>query len=180
MSNFKRVEINAYTRTEAVEQVNEANYFVQHDATQAWKKAGEPSPLDKEFKEFAAEYLKRKTKNAPGVGCSITYKAGSADTRERPYKLNDVVNEQGRRKYVTTYTLVDDATGEILLKTTENKSKAKELAKKLYVDGGYKGSATCTYTKEVSEGEPLAFKIKYDPSKNAEIGKYIFFGIERD
>ena len=179
MSNFKRIEVNAFTKEEAKEQVKET-FFVQRDATQAWKKAGEPSPLDKEFKEFASEYLKKHTKNAPGVACSITYKPGSADTRERPYKLEDVVNEQGRRSYVTTYTLIDDATGEILLKTTETKTKAKELAKKLYTENGYRGKATCIYAKEVSKGEPLAFKIKYEPSKNAAEGKYIFFGFEAE
>lgn len=179
MSNFKRVEVSAYTKAEAIEQVKDL-FFVQYDATQAWKKQNEPSPLDKEYKEFAVDYLKKKTKNAPGIACSITYKAGSADTRERPYQLEDIVNEKGRRKYVTTYTLVDDNTGEILLKTSENKTKAKELAKKLYVDNGYKGTATCTYTKEVVEGEPLAFKIKYAPSKSATLGKYLFFGIEKE
>lgn len=179
MANFKRVEVKAFTRAEAVESVKDT-FFVQRDATQAWKKAGEPSPLDKEFKEFCADYLAKHTKNAPGTACSITYKAGSADTRERPYKLNDVVNEKGKRKYKTTYVLKDKETGATLLTTTENKAKAKELAKKLFTEGGYKGTAICTYTKEVVEGEPVAFSIEYAPSKSAKEGQFIFFGIEKD
>lgn len=178
MANFKRVEVKAFTRSEAVEAVKDT-FFVQRDATQAWKKAGEPSPLDKEFKEFCAEYLTKFTKNAPGTACSITYKPGSADTRERPYKLTDVVNEKGKRKYVTTY-IIRDEKGNELARTTENKAKAKELAKKLYTEGGYKGKAKCTYTKEVAEGEPNAFFIEYAPSKSSKEGTFIFFGIEKD
>ena len=179
MANFKRVEVKAYTKAEAVDQVKDV-FFVQRDATQAWKKAGEPSPLDKEFKVFCANYLEKHTKNAPGTACMITYRAGSADTRERPYKMNDVVNEKGKRKYVTTYLLKDKSTGEELAKTTENKKKAQELAKKLYTDVGFRGSIICTYTKEVAEGEPVAFTVDYAPSKSSKEGHYIFFGVEKE
>ena len=179
MANFKRVEVKAYTKAEAIDQVKDV-FFVQRDATQAWRKAGEPSPLDKEFKVFCANYLEKHTKNAPGTACMITYRAGAADTRERPYKMNDVVNEKGKRKYVTTYLLKDKSTGEALAKTTENKKKAQELAKKLYIDGGFRGSIICTYTKEVAEGEPVAFTVDYAPSKSSKEGHYIFFGVEKD
>ena len=179
MANFKRVEVKAYTKAEAIDQVKDV-FFVQRDATQAWIKAGEPSPLDKEFKVFCANYLEKHTKNAPGTACMITYRAGAADTRERPYKMNDVVNEKGKRKYVTTYLLKDKSTGEELAKTTENKKKAQELAKKLYIDGGFRGSIICTYTKEVAEGEPVAFTVDYAPSKSSKEGHYIFFGVEKD
>ena len=179
MANFKRAEVKAYTKAEAIDQVKDV-FFVQRDATQAWRKAGEPSPLDKEFKVFCANYLEKHTKNAPGTACMITYRAGAADTRERPYKMNDVVNEKGKRKYVTTYLLKDKSTGEELAKTTENKKKAQELAKKLYIDGGFRGSIICTYTKEVAEGEPVAFTVDYAPSKSSKEGHYIFFGVEKD
>ena len=179
MANFKRVEVKAYTKAEAIDQVKDV-FFVQRDATQAWRKAGEPSPLDKEFKVFCANYLEKHTKNDPGTACMITYRAGAADTRERPYKMNDVVNEKGKRKYVTTYLLKDKSTGEELAKTTENKKKAQELAKKLYIDGGFRGSIICTYTKEVAEGEPVAFTVDYAPSKSSKEGHYIFFGVEKD
>ena len=179
MANFKRVEVKAYTKAEAIDQVKDV-FFVQRDATQAWRKAGEPSPLDKEFKVFCANYLEKHTKNAPGTACMITYRAGAADTRERPYKMNDVVNEKGKRKYVTTYLLKDKSTGEELAKTTENKKKAQELAKKLYIDGGFRGSIICTYTKEVAEGEPVAFTVDYATSKSSKEGHYIFFGVEKD
>ena len=94
--------------------------------------------------------------------------------------MNDVVNEKGKRKYVTTYIIKNKETGEELAKTTENKAKAKELAKKLYTEGGYRGSVICNYTKEVAEGEPIAFTMDYATSKSSKEGHYIFFGIEKD
>lgn len=179
--NYKKVIVNAFTMKEAdAEMANQANYERFTNATQAWKNAGSPKETSKEFKEFCANYLAEKTKNKQGLACVIVYEPGKADTRERPYELTDVVNELGKRKYKTTYTLVDDETGKILSKTQENKAKAKELAKKLYTEAGFRGSATCSYTKEVVEGEKIAFKIKYQPSKSAQEGTFIYFGIERN
>ena len=93
--NFKKVEVKGYTKQEAVAQ---APFQVIRDATQAWKAAGKPI-TDKALKEFCAEYLTKHTKMAAGVGCSITFEAGSADTRERPYTMIDIKNEKGKRKY---------------------------------------------------------------------------------
>ena len=179
MASFKRIEVNAYTRNEAIEKVQDT-FFVQRDATTAWKKAGKPSPLDKEFKKFCVDYLGKHTKNAPGTACMVVYETGTADTRERPYKYNNKVNELGKRKYVTTYILMDKATGDVLAKTTESKAKAVKIAKELYTDKGFRGNIICKYSKEVAEGEPVAFTMDYAPSKNAKEGRYIFFGIEKD
>lgn len=171
------LQINGYTRQEAIE--NESPFFIQKDATAAWKKAGKPLPTSPEFKEFAVEYLAEKTKNAPGIGCSVTYDAGVADTRDKPYKIDDVANEQGKRKYKTTYLLIDEETNEILAKCQETKAKAKEVARELYTKDKFKGNIVCKYTKEVIEGEPLAFKVKHTPGKNTKQGTYIVFGIDQ-
>ena len=162
MASFKRIEVSAYTRQEAEDKVKDV-FFPQRDATTAWKKAGKPSPLDKEFKEFCVDYLAKHTKNAPGMACVVVYESGAADTRERPYKFNNKVNELGKRKYVTTYILMDKATGEVLAKTTESKAKAVKIAKELYTEKGFRGNIICKYSKEVAEGEPTAFtkKINY-------------------
>lgn len=179
--NFKRVDVNAFTLKEAEEILAEkANFEKFANATQAWKNAGSPMQNTKEFKEFCANYLAEKTKNKQGLGCVIVYEAGKADTRERPWEMNDVVNELGKRKYKTTYLIIDEETGKILAKTQENKAKAKELAKELYTKGGYRGKLTCIYTKEVVEGEKRAFTMKYQTSKSAKEGYFIFFGIERN
>ena len=107
----------------------------------------------------------------------ITIEAGAADTRERPYKVNDVKNEKGKRKYKTTYQLIDKKSGSVIAETSETKAKAKEIAKSLYTDKGYKGDIVCTYTKQVLEGEPIAFEVEYTPSKSAKKGTYLCFGI---
>lgn len=176
--NFKKVEVCGFTRKEAIEK---APFFVQRDATQkfkAWKKELDHGMTDKDVKEFCLEYLANHTKNAPGVGCSITIEAGVADTRERPYKVNDVKNEKGKRKYKTTYQLFDKKTGQLVAETNETKAKAKELAKKLYTEDGFKGNLICTYTKQVLEGEPVAFEVEYTPAKSSRMGTYLCFGIE--
>ena len=123
--NFKKVEVKGYTKQEAVAQ---APFQVIRDATQAWKAAGKPI-TDKALKEFCAEYLTKHTKMAAGVGCSITFEAGSADTRERPYTMIDIKNEKGKRKYKTGYQGINPATGEVLFINFETKTKAKEVAR---------------------------------------------------
>lgn len=172
--NFKTVETKGFTRSEAIEQ---APFQVIKDATQAWKNAGKPI-TDKALKEFCGEYLKKHTKMAAGIGCSITFEPGSADTRERPYKVTDIKNEQGKRKYKTGYQGINPATGEILFTNFETKAKAKEVAKKLYTEQGYRGDIHCKYIKAVVEGETGAFNLTYTPSKNAATGTYICFGNE--
>lgn len=150
------------------------------DATQAyknWKKNHEGGITEKDIKEFCLDYLAKHTKNVKNAGCMITIEAGAADTRERPYKVNDVKNEKGKRKYKTTYQLIDKKSGSVIAETSETKAKAKEIAKSLYTDKGYKGDIVCTYTKQVLEGEPIAFEVEYTPSKSAKKGTYLCFGI---
>lgn len=177
--NLKRVDISAYTREEAEELLAEKmSIDVDVNATQAWKNAGSPVQNTPEFKEFVSNYFETKIKKA-GRGFVIIYEPGSADTRTRPYTVDDVVNEKGKRKFKMTYVLVDKATGQILLKNQESKAAAKEAAKELFKSGKFKGKASCYYSKEVVEGEPLAFEIAYEPSKNARKGVYLFFGVEK-
>ena len=177
--NFKRVDINEFTLEEAKETLkSKANFEVFGNATQAWKNAGSPAQNTREFKEFCANYLAQKTKNKQGLCCVIIYEPGKADTRERPYQIDNVVNDKGKRKYKTAYLIIDDKTNAILAQTTENKSKAMELAKDLYTKDGYRGTFSCVYAKVVVEGEGKAFTGKYQPSKSAKTGCFIFFGHE--
>ena len=174
--NFQKLEVCAFTKEEAKAQLP---FEVMKDATQAyknWKKNHEGGITEKDIKEFCLDYLAKHTKNVKNAGCMITIEAGAADTRERPYKVNDVKNEKGKRKYKTTYEIIDDTTGEILGTTQETKAKAKEIAKDLYKKG-LKHNTTCRYTHQVVEGEPIAFKAKYAPSKATRQGKYIAFGV---
>ena len=176
--NFKKLEVCGATKQEALDK---APFKVLYDATQAyrhWREKQQNSVItENSLREFMQEYLQKKTKNAPGVGCAITVESAVADTRERPYKITDVKNEKGKRKYATVYTITDMETHEVVAKCDETKAKAKDILKELYKNG-YKGNVVCTYAKEVTEGEPVAFYGKYTPSKSTKQGVYIVFGIE--
>lgn len=177
--NFKRMEVVGATKEEALAQ---APFDIMGDATQAYRnarKAHTGAWTDADLKQFMLDYLAKKSKNVAGVGFSITVESAVADTRERPYTINDVKNEKGARHYTTTYQIVDRATGAVLATTNETKSKAKEIAKALYTENDYKGNLICTYTKQVTEGEPVAFTMDYTPSKSSRPGIYLVFGVER-
>ena len=177
--NFKRMEVNGATREEALAK---APFDIMGDATQAykiWRKKQVNGVTDSDKKQFMLDYLNKKSKNCAGVGFSITLESAVADTRERPYRIDDVKNEKGTRKYKTVYQIMDRATGAVLAETSETKAKAKEIAKALYTEKGFKGNLICTYTKQVIGGEPTAFTTEYTPSKSSRIGSYLVFGIER-
>ena len=174
--NFKKMDVTGATKQEALDK---APFKVLYDATQAYRNWREKQEFinDNAIKDFMQQYLQKKTKNAPGVGCSITIESAVADTRERPYKITDIKNEKGKRKYSTVYTVRDRDTNEILAKSDETKAKAKEIVKELYKNG-FKGRIVCDYVKEVTEGEPVAFYAEYAPSKSTKPGVYTVFGIE--
>jgi hypothetical protein len=178
--NFKRMEVSGATKDEALAK---APFSIMGDATQAykiWRKTQKDGITDSDKKQFMLDYLAKKSKNVAGVGFYITIESAVADTRERPYHIEDVKNETGARKYKTTYEIKDNTTGVVLATTTETKAKAKELAKKLYTENGLNHDVTCTYSKQVVDGQPVAFTVKYTPSKSAKVGSYIVFGIVAD
>lgn len=173
MNNFKFEEIKAYTKNEATEK---APFQIIKDATQAWKNADKPI-TGSSLKEFMAEYLEKNTKFAAGIGCMITVDAGQADTRERPYTFENIKTD-GKRKFTKVIELINPKTNEILGKSFGTKDDAEKEAKKLYTEKDYKGDINAVIKHEVTEGEPLAFKAFYTPSKNAKLGTYVAFGVE--
>jgi hypothetical protein len=177
--NFKKMEVSGATKEEAL---SKAPFDIMGDATQAfkiWKKKQVNGVTEADKKQFMLDYLNKKSKNVAGVGFSITLESAIADSRERPYTIHSKKNESGARKYKTTYQLIDKATGAVLAETNETKAKAKEIAKDLYANKGFKGNLVCTYTKQVVDGEPIAFEAEYTPSKSARVGSYLVFGVER-
>ena len=177
--NFKRMEVQGATKEEALAK---APFDIMGDATQAYKmfkKKQVNGVTDADKKQFMLDYLAKKSKNVAGVGFVITEEAAVADTRERPYKIINVKNDKGARKYKTVHQLIDDATGKVIAETDETKAKAKELAKELYTEKGYKGNLTCVPSRQVKEGQSVAFRAIYTPSKSARVGSYLIFGIER-
>ena len=178
--NFKSKEISAFTLKEAQEKLAETvNMEVFANATIAWNKAGKPRPGTPEYKVFCSEFLTKKTKNKAGLAGVIVMESGSADTRQRPYSFENVVNKE-KRKYQTFLTVIDDETGKVLVETNGTKTDAKEAVRDLYSKDGYRGNATCFYNKKVVKGTKEAFTVKYQPSKSAKEGVFMFFGIERN
>ena len=178
--NFKKLEITGVSKEVAIEDAN-LGYNIMGDATQAYKhwvatKSG--AITEKDVKQFMLDYLQKKSKSIEGIGYAITIEGAVADTRERPWTITDVKNEKGKRKYTTTYRLVDDATGATIGTSQETKAAAKNVAKDL-IANGFHGKGTCYYDKVVTEGEPVAFKFEYTPSKSAKNGRWLVFGIER-
>jgi hypothetical protein len=190
--SFRKLEVKAFTKEEASAQ---APFTILRDATQSWKNEGKP--MLKSLDEFIARYLNKHTKGAAGVGCIIVLDSGVADSREKPFKVNDITNEvitgkalrinketgdkeevdTTKRKFTTTYVIVDNETNEILHKSRETKAEAKKALADIYASG-YKGNVTCYYTKEVTEGEPRAFTAEYTPSISTKLGSYLVFGVE--
>ena len=142
--NFKKVEVVAASREEAVAQVENTYFHINGDATQAfknWKQKQNGGVTERAVKEFMLDYLNKKGKNCPGAGYMITMDAAIGDTRERPYSVNDVPNE-GKRKYKKTYQLIDRASGVVLAEVQTNKADAKNLAKEI-IKSGFNKNGSC-------------------------------------
>ena len=173
---FEKAEVVGATKQEAYES---APFFIQGDATASfkkWSKKQSGAITDAMKEDFYLTYLKNKTHLAPGTGFAITLQSAVKDSRKRPYTVHDKKNEKGRRKYKVTYVIKDTITGKVVGKSQETKAKAKELAKELVVD--LKHKVICTYSKQVIEGEPVAFEVDYTPANNTRQGKYIVFGVK--
>lgn len=178
MSKVKIATVNGYTKEEALATSNVA-VDVKFDATTAYKKAG--SPTGTHLIAFCEDYLEKKIKSCPGIGCSITVEAGVADNRERPYKVDNVVTD-GARKYETVYQgvvkteIVPGLVAEAIVFTDYSKSDAEETAKQFVTDHNI--DVTVKLAKEVTEGQEIAMVVRYTPSVNTKLGTYIAFGYE--
>ena len=180
--NFKKLEVVAESKEVAVAQVEEKLFHIMGDATQAYKnwKAKQTNGItDRTVKEFMLEYIAKKSKNSPGVGFIITIDSAVADTRERPYKIENVKGE-GKRKFKTTYVAIDNETNAPIGKWDTNKADALNAIKEMYKSGEYKGSGRLEKVKEVVEGQATVATFDYTPSKNTKNGTWLVFGIENN
>ena len=166
--NFKRVEVVAESKKAAIDKSNKELFHVQGDATQAykiWLSKQVNGVTDRDKKAFMLDYLANKGKNCPGAGYIICVEPAIADTRERPYKINNVKNEDGKRKSKKA-------------RVYGTKTDAAKALKTLYKKGEYKGNATCEIHYDIVEGNPVVMTSKYTPSKNTKNGTWIAFGLE--
>lgn len=179
--NFEKIEVVAESKEAAIAQVEENLFHVNGDATQAfknWKQKQNGGVTERMVKEFMLEYLEKKGKSCPGAGYMITVESSVADTRERPYKIEDVKNEEGKRVWKKQYKWIDKETGKCVASVDTNKADAKNALKELYKSGEYRGDAELWVTKDVKEGQPIVATAKYTPSKNTKNGTWLAFGIK--
>ena len=199
MANFQKLEVSGSTKNEALAR---APFEIMGDATQAFKmwKAKQDSVTDNDVRQFCIDYLAKKNpKNVRNVGYSITLQSAVADTRERPYKVENVVRE-GKRENDKTYIYLDDNNTEIarlgtewgVLKDKEGNPKVDEETGKVK-EGKIRPTKqeAAAFLKElISEHrknihvdevrvDPDATVLKgyYTPSKSSKKGTYLVFGI---
>lgn len=175
---MKTVNVKAYSISDVKKQ---SPFNLVKNATTMWKKAGSPV-AGEELKEFMKTYLEKATKNAVGQGCYIVIDPAISDSRENPYKINNIPTE-GKRKFKRVYELVNATTGQILT-SAESKDEAMKQAKNIVTKEkdklGVGVKHYCRVTNVVVEGQSKAFTFEYLPSQNAKQGTFLLFGIEQD
>lgn len=184
MAKLKIVTVQGFTKADAIAKSG-LNLEVKFDATTAWKKDEQPSADSTRFKAFAEDYLKNKLKNITGAGCAVTVESGVADSRERPYKVENHVTDKAR-KYKTVYEgltgfKIDDKgniTGGTLVLQADTKGEAEDAAKEFTTAN--RVDVAVRLAKVVSEGKPVAMVVKYTPSINTNLGTYVVFGYETE
>lgn len=180
--NFKKVEISAESREAAVAEIENTLFHVNGDATQSfknWKNKQAKAITERDIKEFMLDYLARKGKNCPGAGYMITLESAVGDTRERPYKIENIKGD-GKREFKTFYKWIDKDTKQTVCQVNTNKADAFNAIKELYKDGKYKGTAELTKSKEVVKGNAVVAVATYTPSKNTRNGRWLAFGLENN
>jgi hypothetical protein len=175
---FVKMTVVGETKKEALDSVE--NVVIMGDATQAfklWQKKVGSNYTEADVKKFMVEYLGKKG-NKAGAAYYITKTSAVENTRQRPYKINNVKNTQGKRKTARVYTLID-ANGKILSKIQGTKKTAEEAVKNLFKKGELKLNGKCDNEYVVTEGEKTAFTWEYTPSSKSRLGEYIVFGLEK-
>lgn len=180
--NFQTLTVVGATKEEALAT---APFEAKFNATQAfenWKKAQTGVITEAMKKQFMLDYLEKKTKNIAGAGCYIVLQSAVKDTRERPYKYENVKRE-GTTTTRTSYVWIDDKDGTEVCKIVgtadarATKAHAAEAIKKLMASGEYKGKASLYVRKE--EEKPVALAhCAYTPSASCQSGEYLCFGIQ--
>lgn len=178
--NFKKVEVTAATREEAKEMVSEL-FHVGKDATQAfknWKSKQTGVISENMIKEFMLDYCQVQGKNCPGMGYMITLDAPVKDTRERPYKVENIKHE-GKSVLKKVYRAIDPQTNAVLAESTGTKADILKAVKELYQEGNLKQDVNIVKLKIADKERSVVAKCKYTPSKNTKQGTWLMFGIEK-
>lgn len=204
--NVKKVEVTGATKETALANAPFNVNLPGADCTQALRNAKKKHTgawTSADDKQFMLEQLEKKTRNTPGNGCYIVLESAVVDSREKPYKVEDVKNK-GARKKAKVFQIVDAKNNSVIAETpvtttTRNdkegnvivdengkpktyyksatKADAKKLLAKYYMDGG-QAETYIRLMDKVVEGEEIVARGYYTPSKNSRPGRYLCFGIE--
>ena len=145
--NFKKYEVSGVNKAEAISKLSDvftvsAEGTIKGDATQKWKNAKKKvaeeggawtSAVEK---EFMAEYLVGK-KAIAGEAYSITVVPAVENTRERPYKNENVKNEDGSRDFDKAFEIRDAKTGEVVKTLTTKIGKIDQKVYETDADGEF-------------------------------------------
>lgn len=191
MGKLKIETAKGFSREEAFAKTELAKNGVtlKFDATTAFKNDGKPE--GRHLEAFVDEYQQKRVKGVANVGFSITLEAGVADSRERPYKVENVVTK-GARRWKTVYQgfvgANDKGVGGTLVFSKDTKGDAEEAGKayvtenkvKVAVRMGKEVIGSIIKVDKDDKGKPgaaqdVAMIINYTPSINATEGNYIFF-----
>lgn len=174
---MKKIEVLAYSLEEAKKKVmNENGIKVVHNVTITWKNQGSPIS-GKDLETFCVEMLdKHRISDVKGAGLMFVVTPGSRDTRERPYKLKNIVNA-GKRSIERVFEVRLSGTNEVVGKA-KTKGEATKLAKSLM--SKYRQDMYSTIVYHVKEGKDVAFELTYTPAASTQEGRYIVFGNEAD
>lgn len=172
--NIKCTTIEAYSKEEAIKQAGFQGQF--HDCTITWKRKG--SPLEgEEFDDFLQDQVKKWAKYEKDFACLITLDPGMISKKSNPCVIKNIINKQGRRRYVKTI-LVTDPEGRIVAQSVGKKNEVKSMIRDLYAKGLVTTDLKAQYVYFCDEGEKYALEATYTPSKNSHVGKYIVFSVE--
>lgn len=168
LMTMKIITIEAFSLEEAKKKAAEQGLTVVKDVTRRYDINGAPEDIE----TFATEqFEKDKMTETTGTAYLVAKIKGSADTKERPYKFNNVVTEgQLTKKRVFEIKTVSGK----LVDTAESKGEASRKAKAAMKD--VKEDMVCEQVYRVDDAHKTVFTLDYAPSKGTQLGTYIVFG----
>lgn len=192
MGKLFMANVEGFSKEEAMSQID---LEIKHNATAAWRAAGEPTYGTEKFKLFAEKFIE-KNKMTTGGGAYIQKLSPVPDTRTKPYK---VVNfkKKGVTKWRTVYNICEaeldlDKNGKYnsivsigvsVDNEAQTKADAEERMKTLI--SNTKKNYVVRKTKEVVEdpdsenGEILCVGV-YTPSVSTMKGEFYVFGLSKE
>lgn len=160
---MKFVEENAYSLNEGLEQSGFKN--VVRNITIAYNKG----ITDEALEELANKYLINE-----GDCFVVIKKNGHPDKKVRPYKTN-IISSKGTTKFTAATLLVDEAGNPITI-LQGKKPEVMSKVKKMFMDKELTKTVIAKKIRIADEDQADSFKIEYSPSKNFELGEYLFIG----